>query len=108
MEIPGLSGFLDEIGSELGRVACEKIFAKFLHEGALKEFRNSLEQHDPNKLQQLIEKKNLNVNGSLTFADGQDVYSGSLLTIAIMYQALMKQETVSCVRVHSIMLRIVY
>ncbi len=102
MEIPGLSAFMNELGSELGRIACEKIFAKFLRETALQEFRKSLEKHDPNLLQQLIEKKNLNVNGSLTFTDGEDVYSGTLLTIAIMYQALMRQETVSCVRVHSI------
>ncbi|CAM6006358.1 unnamed protein product [Sphagnum balticum] len=94
--MPYKCGFLNAVTEELGQKCCEIIFAKFLEDDALKEFRRTLDDGDVNGLKKLIDGGKLNVNQKVTFKDGPDVYSGTPVTMAIMYYAFMNKDTTRC------------
>jgi hypothetical protein len=68
-------------------------------ESELKHFRKTLKDGEANELRRLIEVGLFDVNQKVQFKDDADVYTGTPLTIAIMYYAFMNKNTSMCVKV---------
>jgi hypothetical protein len=82
---------------------CEIIFNKFLNETKLKHFLRTLDGRiHVNDFKRLIERGKFDVNQRVTFKYGNDVYTCTPLTIAIIYHAFTDKSTTACIQVRRV------
>jgi hypothetical protein len=68
-------------------------------------YLETLKNNNGKMLSELIAQNNLNVNTTIKL-NIDDEYTATLLSIAIVYHALMKKDTIECVKVLTEVVRI--
>ena len=96
-----LPGFLTADGSETDRKCsemCRFLFEKFSTDNLFEHFRKTLDEDNVNMLKKLIDTHKFDVNQKVQYEDGEDVYTCTPLSIAILYSAFANKNTTMCVQ----------
>ena len=100
-----LPGFLTAVGAATDReriAMCRLLFEKFVKDASLKHFRKTLDENNANMLRRLIDVHKFDVNQKVQYENGEDVYTCTPLSIAILYSAFTNKNTAMCVQVLSV------